>query len=226
MADIVGQHSIVGARRRALPRTRPAALRRATGSADPAPQRLRGPGRRAALTATAMAACVGLAAVLMMTPNPDAQASPFYRRPALSDHLGLQRFRIDGGYVLVDVTRPDRYTSIGAETLQLSAGKSKTPARTAQAYAAKLVAHHGWASSEFSCLVDLWNKESGWNAHAYNPSGAYGIPQSLPGDKMAISGKAWRTDYRVQIRWGLRYISSRYGSPCGAWAHEVADNNY
>jgi hypothetical protein len=101
-----------------------------------------------------------------------------------------------------------------------------TPTGTAQAYAAELVAKRGWSPGEFTCLVNLWNRESGWNTHAYNPSGAYGIPQSLPGSKMSAFGADWQNDYRVQIQWGLSYISGSYGSPCGAWAHSNALNWY
>ena len=90
----------------------------------------------------------------------------------------------------------------------------------AQAYASSLMSGYGWGSGEFRCLVDLWNRESNWLTSAMNPySGAYGIPQSLPGDKMAAAGSDWRTNYRTQIHWGLSYISQRYKAPCGAWAH-------
>ena len=82
------------------------------------------------------------------------------------------------------------------------------------------VAARGWASSEFDCLVALWSKESGWRVNAYNASsGAYGIPQALPGSKMATAGADWETNAATQIEWGLGYIQGRYGTPCGAWAH-------
>ena len=69
-----------------------------------------------------------------------------------------------------------------------------------------------------SCLVPLWTGESGWRVNAENTSsGAYGIPQSLPGSKMATSGADWQTNPVTQIKWGLGYIQERYGSPCGAW---------
>jgi hypothetical protein len=90
-----------------------------------------------------------------------------------------------------------------------------------------MVADHGWKSAQFSCLVKLWDKESGWHHTAHNSSsGAYGIPQSLPGSKMATAGKDWRTNPKTQIRWGLRYIDDRYGSPCGAWAHSKSHGWY
>jgi hypothetical protein len=81
-------------------------------------------------------------------------------------------------------------------------------------------------TSEWTCLLDLWNQESGWVYDAENPSGAYGIPQSLPGDKMASAGADWETDPTTQIKWGLGYITDVYGTPCGAWDHEVADGWY
>jgi peptidoglycan DL-endopeptidase CwlO len=88
----------------------------------------------------------------------------------------------------------------------------------AQAYARGAIGGYGWGDDQFSCLVSLWNGESGWRANAYNPSsGAYGIPQSWPGYKMATAGADWRTNANTQINWGLSYISSAYGSPCAAW---------
>lgn len=97
----------------------------------------------------------------------------------------------------------------------------------AKAYAASRVAAYGWGSEQFRCLDLLWTRESGWRADAYNASsGAYGIPQSLPGSKMASAGSDWRTNAATQIDWGLSYISARYGTPCGAWAHSEAYNWY
>jgi hypothetical protein len=90
----------------------------------------------------------------------------------------------------------------------------------ARAYAAGAVAARAWGSEQYDCLVNLWNRESGWRANAYNASsGAYGIPQALPGSKMSVSGADWRTNAATQIEWGLAYIGGRYGNPCGAWQH-------
>lgn len=89
-----------------------------------------------------------------------------------------------------------------------------------QATAAAMMASYGWSSGQMTCLIPLWNQESGWNPLAGNASGAYGIPQALPGSKMAAAGSDWLTSPVTQIRWGLGYIRDRYGSPCGAWAHE------
>jgi multidrug efflux pump subunit AcrA (membrane-fusion protein) len=102
-----------------------------------------------------------------------------------------------------------------------------TPSGSAQQIAMGMLGSYGWSSGQFSCLDSLWNAESGWNVYATNPvSGAYGIPQALPGSKMASAGADWQTDAATQIRWGLSYIRSLYGSPCGAWAHEEADGWY
>ncbi|PJJ63411.1 coiled-coil domain-containing protein [Compostimonas suwonensis] len=91
---------------------------------------------------------------------------------------------------------------------------------TAKAYAQEQLNARGWGGNEFNCLVALWNRESGWRVTARNPSsGAYGIPQSLPGSKMASAGADWQTNAATQVNWGLGYIAARYGSPCGAWAH-------
>ena len=97
------------------------------------------------------------------------------------------------------------------------------PSGSPQQIALGMLGSYGWSSDQFSCLVPLWNQESGWNVEATNPtSGAYGIPQALPGSKMASAGPDWQTDATTQIRWGLGYIKGTYGSPCGAWAHEQA----
>jgi hypothetical protein len=77
---------------------------------------------------------------------------------------------------------------------------------------------YGWDAGQFSCLDSLWSRESGWNVHAANPSGAYGIPQALPGSKMSTAGGDWQDNPSTQIAWGLSYVKSRYGTPCGAWS--------
>ena len=87
------------------------------------------------------------------------------------------------------------------------------------------LAQRGW-SDQYGCLDSLWSKESGWNVYAANSSGAYGIPQALPGSKMASAGSDWRTNPATQIRWGLGYIASSYGSPCAAWQHSQNHNWY
>jgi len=96
-----------------------------------------------------------------------------------------------------------------------------------QDYAYSLFASYNWSDEDLLCLINLWNRESGWNPYATNSSsGAYGIPQSLPASKMAAFGSDYLTNYKTQIQWGLNYISNRYGSPTNAWAHFQSHNWY
>ena len=98
---------------------------------------------------------------------------------------------------------------------------------TAQSIAYNLLASFGFSpATYFGCLLDLWNRESGWRYDAENASGAYGIPQALPGSKMASAGPDWQTNPATQIKWGLSYIKQLYGNPCGAWAFEEANGYY
>lgn len=102
--------------------------------------------------------------------------------------------------------------------IKLSKAALSSQALEAQAYAQTLVPD----PNEFTCLVQLWNKESGWRFDAANPSGAYGIPQALPGNKMSKMGDDWETNYKTQINWGIWYIEhASYKTPCNAWQHSV-----
>lgn len=93
-------------------------------------------------------------------------------------------------------------------------------AAQAQTYAAGAAAQRGWTGDEWTALVKLWTRESNWRWSAENKwSGAYGIPQALPGSKMAAFGADWRNDAAIQIDWGLYYIAQRYGTPSEAWRH-------
>lgn len=83
------------------------------------------------------------------------------------------------------------------------------------------------SNKHYKCLVELWTRESNWNVSSKNSSsGAYGIPQALPGNKMASEGKDWKNSYKTQVSWGLKYIKSRYGNACGALAHHDKYNWY
>lgn len=97
----------------------------------------------------------------------------------------------------------------------------------AQAYAASQLASYGWSADQMQSLLTLWTKESDWTTTATNASsGAYGIVQSLPAEKMASSGADYLTNYRTQINWGLNYIKERYGSPAAALNFHLANNWY
>ena len=96
-----------------------------------------------------------------------------------------------------------------------------------KSFALNQVEEYGWDFTQSSCLVKLWERESNWRWNALNKSsGAYGIPQSLPANKMASAGADWQTNPETQIRWGLRYIDGRYETPCAALAHSDVHNWY
>jgi hypothetical protein len=150
---------------------------------------------------------------------------------------------ITGGGASAQPVRPAAARTAQAANVRASGGTSATLLST-QAEAATRRHHRlGWKREiawkmmytrfnwrprhQFRYLNRLWNRESSWNVHAYNPySGAYGIPQAVPGSKMSSAGSHWRTSARTQIRWGMRYIKSRYGSPRRAWAHSCATGWY
>lgn len=126
---------------------------------------------------------------------------------------------------------------VAAQPLQDSAGGSTGSGSTvslpppdpgsAQRIAYDLLSSYGWSpSTQFSCLNNIWTRESNWNYQAENASGAYGIPQALPASKMASAGADYLTDPKTQIVWGLGYIRSVYGSPCDAWAFWQAHGYY
>ena len=96
-----------------------------------------------------------------------------------------------------------------------------------QQIAEAMLASFGWPSGQYGCLDPLWAHESGWSVTADNDgTGAYGIPQALPGSRMSSAGPDWQANAQTQIKWGLEYIKDTYGSPCGAWDHEEATGWY
>jgi hypothetical protein len=120
----------------------------------------------------------------------------------------------------------DSSTSESSETTGgtgITASAPPSDPTAAQSTAKSMLASFGFSeSTQWPCLYDLWEQESTWNVYAENASsGAYGIPQSLPGDKMASAGADWQTDAATQIEWGLGYIKQVYGTPCTAWQNEV-----
>jgi hypothetical protein len=98
---------------------------------------------------------------------------------------------------------------------------------TAQSTAYNMMSSFGFdPKTQFGCLNNIWTRESGWRYNAANASGAYGIPQALPGSKMASAGADWLTNPATQIKWGLGYIKSIYGTPCDAWSFWQANGYY
>ena len=135
---------------------------------------------------------------------------------------------VDRQVVASAVTVPPVTQVVKVGTMEVAAGVniSVSPG-SAQEIGKQLAAARGWGDDQFACLLQLWNKESGWRVDAENrSSGAYGIPQSLPGSKMASVGADWRTNPATQITWGLNYIGGRYGDPCGAWSASQAKGWY
>src|SRR3954471_16506523 len=122
---------------------------------------------------------------------------------------------------------PMKAAALGLAAGPAVSGQESLSAGDPQAIAAALLPTFGFDNSQMSCLVPLWMGESGWRWNAANASsGAYGIPQSLPGSKMATAGSDWRTNPATQIEWGLGYIRDRYGSPCGAWGFKQSHGWY
>jgi hypothetical protein len=163
----------------------------------------------ASIVTLAFLAVSSLSAVSSFSPESGAQAAT-----ADADRPGQ-------GYAIDDPAQPGAARDEFAVSRIRTAPAVGVPeAGTAQAIAYDMVLARGWDQSEFECLVALWNRESRWNVYAHNvSSGAYGIPQALPGDKMATAGADWQTNPVTQITWGLGYIAGRYGTPCGAWEH-------
>jgi hypothetical protein len=137
-------------------------------------------------------------------------------------------FETDNQPVTVELTRGGYEVLTGTEAKSVFVELAEIPAKdTVQAIAYGKIGQFGWGRDQYSCLVKLWNRESNWRVNAYNTSsGAYGIPQALPGNKMATAGPDWLTNPETQINWGLSYISARYGSPCSALSHSDAKRWY
>jgi hypothetical protein len=127
----------------------------------------------------------------------------------------------DPDQIIANSSTSDSGETTGGTSVATTAPPSDPTA--AQATAKSMLASFGFSeSTQWPCLYDIWEQESTWNVYAENPeSGAYGIPQSLPGSKMASAGADWQTNAATQISWGLGYIKSVYGTPCAAWQNEV-----
>ena len=127
---------------------------------------------------------------------------------------------------VVTVAPVTQIINIGSKDLPDPSAVAVEPG-SAQETGKQLAAARGWGDDQFACLLPLWSHESGWRVNAENTSsGAYGIPQALPGSKMASVADDWRTNPATQITWGLNYIGGRYGDPCGAWASWQAKGWY
>lgn len=184
----------------------------------------------------------GLSAVLVVAPQPVAYADSFQQ-----GELAGQQFVADGqaasatrdGYGITALPKavPAASSTKSPAKTSSSSGSVAAPAvsapavgtpdpGTAQAIAQGILQQRGLGDDQYACLVALWNRESHWNVYAHSRTGAYGIPQALPGSKMASAGADWASNPTTQILWGLGYITGRYGTPCGAWGHSQSTGWY
>ncbi|WP_157249423.1 lytic transglycosylase domain-containing protein [Nonomuraea typhae] len=159
------------------------------------------------------------------SPDPKSDA---YKASAVTaynkDRLKKERAGVDKLDPIVIETRAPG--GDGFPPANFPPGSNPSPGSN-KATARDMLSGFGFGLDQWGCLEKLWHKESGWNERAMNRySGAYGIPQSLPGSKMASAGSDWQTNAATQIKWGLGYIKGRYGTPCGAWGHSQAKGWY
>jgi hypothetical protein len=197
---------------------------------------------RTTVTLTGLAAAatgVAVAAGMVHTPSaavdlagslsPTAKApqpSAADRRQAAAD-LKQRSVVVSRSFDRRESRDPAKAAALGLSKGPAVSGRETLSAQDPQAIAEALLSSYGWSSSQMSCLVPLWMGESGWRVNAENSSsGAYGIPQSLPGSKMASVASDWQTNPVTQIKWGLGYIQERYGSPCGAWGFKQGHGWY
>jgi hypothetical protein len=180
--------------------------------------------RPGSLPVFAVFACTALVGVTLASPHVATQAESL--DPV--SRLASQSYAVGAGSLdTVDAVTRDGFKITKLATAKPAPAAGIPDPGTAQAIAYEMVMARGWGSTEFDCLVALWNRESHWNVYSLNvSSGAYGIPQALPGDKMASAGADWATNPATQITWGLGYITARYGTPCGAWNHSQAKGWY
>jgi hypothetical protein len=192
----------------------------------------------------AFTAAIAFVLVNIVDPYSGATASPYFQTGERYNGIPTQRHIITT--VIDESATRDGYTVTEkapevASTPQSTSNKSNNTIDndwvapkmaipnpgSAQAIAYEKIMARGWGEAEYSCLVSLWSRESGWRVNALNSSsGAYGIPQSLPGNKMASAGSDWETNPATQIEWGLGYIAGRYSTPCGAWEKSESSGWY
>ena len=201
-------------------------------------------GARPVVVGVAFLAAIGFFLVNIVDPYSGATASPefasvhsrFLDQPiqklAVSGKANAETVSIDS-FSSKAAPKPVVKPTVTSSSSSGSGSSGGAPAAgtpdpgSAQAYAQSVLASQGMGADQFNCLVALWNRESHWNVYAYNSStGAYGIPQALPGSKMASAGSDWATNFVTQVNWGLGYVDGRYGTPCGAWDHSESTGWY
>ena len=217
--------------------------------------RRRSPGKRRAgrrngvllpVTATAVTAVTGIAIagyLVVVRPGnvPDSGAAIAAAAVSSSQAVAVLEQQRQQMIVLSAASHTTRLIGapkVAAQPLQGAGGTSGSTGSTvaaapppdpgtAQSIAYNMLSSFDWSpGTYFSCLNNIYTRESGWRYNAENASGAYGIPQALPGDKMASAGSDWMTNPATQIKWGLGYIQERYGDPCSAWSFWQAHGYY
>jgi len=190
--------------------------------------------RGTAVAATAVVAAAGLTGVAVGTAGMTAWGaeSAVTRIGDLPPEASVTRSTVPAGERALQIEKKHkrqaaRAARLARERAAREAREERASRTRARAYsgdprgiAAGIAAsQYGWGSDQFGCLDSLWTRESGWDPHAQNASsGAYGIPQALPGSKMGAYGSDWADNPTTQIQWGLAYIRGSYGTPCGAWS--------
>jgi hypothetical protein len=143
--------------------------------------------------------------------------------PGRLTHLAGSAAARPSGSGFLRPARPARVTRAvsGSPGTAAPAAAAAPRYRTPQQIARSLLRRFHWGHRQFWFLNLLWARESGWDRHASNPnSGAYGIPQAVPGSKMASAGRDWKSNAATQILWGMGYIEGRYRTPYRAWRQE------
>jgi hypothetical protein len=157
------------------------------------------------------------AAVAQVSTGRQGLALEQERQKVILQDVATQSFNVTSAPKISTAPPPSSGGSGGSTGAPIVSAPPPNPG-TAQSIAYSLLPSFGFSTSQFGCLDNIWSRESGWRYDAANASGAYGIPQALPGSKMASAGPNWQTDPTTQIKWGLGYIKGRYGTPCDAWA--------
>jgi hypothetical protein len=185
-----------------------------------------------AVAGVAVAAGLNVTGVLGETATSDAWANEAKATPIATASSNAQlvqtkhRWQKHQAHQMAVHARTERKERAAKAAAAARAARAAASRSTTRTYAgdprsiarSMMASRYSWGGDQFSCLNSLWNRESGWNVHAANPSGAYGIPQALPGSKMSTAGGDWRDNPATQIAWGLSYVKSTYGTPCGAWS--------
>lgn len=183
--------------------------------------------RNAAMASGVAVAATGIAVSSGVVASDSPGSSPAIALAAGGAKTQLTQADLDKRELRASRSAEDRRTTadaVKARTLSNASGVAVTKSEDLsvadpRTLARALMPQFGMRSADFDCIDRIWTQESNWNVHADNPtSSAYGIPQALPGSKMASAGANWQHSAETQIRWGLGYIKSRYGSPCSAWS--------